>query len=86
MNDKIFVIAGNYTQFKLLKTQLQLYSDIDLNTNNIVYLDNPNVIRGIRSPWGYLCGTWKDKQNLEEIKTHILLCGSTMEDFIEVEL
>lgn len=92
--EKIFVIAGNVSQFNMFKRQLvdclNVYMDIRVHHSDIVYISTPDMIRGYRGydkPWGYLVGTWEKREDLWQIVDMINTRGSTItEDFIEVAM
>jgi hypothetical protein len=87
--EKIYVIAGDHSQFRQFRNQLtEALNDLGLEINayDIIYIDNVDRIRGIHRPWGYRVGTWNDRKDIDDIKTQLLISRSTIEDFIEVQL
>lgn len=86
---KVFVIAGTFEQFRMFREQLvytMSVEDIPVKYHDIVYVSGPDQLRGYREPWGYMVGTWYNRQDIGELETLIKTAGSTLEDFIEVKL
>lgn len=86
--ERIYVIAGDYSQFKLFKANLadqMIREGIELKTNDIVYVSKPSYLYGFREVAGYFVGTWRDRDDIEEIVSMIAHRGWA-ENFIEVEL
>lgn len=87
---RIHVVAGTYEQFCLFSKQLleaMREEGISVRASDIVYVANPDQLRGYRSPWGYKVGTWSDRADIWQIADCILVAGSSfLNDFIEVEL
>ena len=86
--EKIFVIAGDYGQFKLFRANLADYlirEGIEVRTNDIVYVSKPSYLYGFRDVAGYFVGTWRDRDDIEEIVSMLAHRGWS-ENFIEVEL
>ena len=88
--EKIFVIAGTMEQFRMFRNQLAGVLTAEghvVNTRDLVYVNGPDTLRGIRKPWGYLVGTWEKREDLWQIVDMINVCHSKVtEDFIEVAL
>ena len=86
---KIFIIAGNFDQFKFYRkklVELMREQDLDFNIHDIVYLYGPENIRGYREPWGYRVGSWSERKDLSEIVQQLLICGSSLtESFMETD-
>jgi hypothetical protein len=88
MNEKIFVIAGNYDQFKSFRRTListMIEQDIDVRQTNIVYVDKHNLY-GYDDIWGYKVGTWQQRKDLDDICMMLSTRRSSIDNFIEVEL
>lgn len=87
---KVFVIAGNYSQFKAFCAKY--FPIMDMNSTefrnyDIVYVANRTTMLGIESPWGYKVGTWADREDIDDISNCIMSRRSTLDgDFIEVDL
>lgn len=87
LNEKIYVIAGNYTEFKRFRQKLQDYmykEHIDFTHHSIVHVSNRYMLYGLHDIWGYRVGTWNQRDDLKEIEYQVRVCGSTFNDFIEV--
>lgn len=85
----IFVIAGTNEQFNMFRQQLvytMSVEDIPVKYHDIVYVSSPDRLRGHREPWGYIVGTWYNRRDINEIEMMIKTAGSTLDDFIGVEL
>lgn len=86
---KIFVIAGTYEQFNMFRQQLvytMSVEDIPVKYHDVVYVSGPDQLRGYRDPWGYMVGTWYNRKDIGELEILIRTAGSTLDDFIGVEL
>lgn len=85
----IFVVAGTHEQFNMFRQQLvyaMSIEDIPVHYNDIVYVSGPERLRGHREPWGYIVGTWYSRKDIHEIEMMINVAGSTLDDFISVDL
>lgn len=80
--EPIYIIAGDHLQFQFFKNDL-LYclkrEGIVVSSKKIIEVQDKDILRGIKNPWGYLVGTWVERKDLNEIKSMI-----TFSDFIEV--
>lgn len=89
-NDKIFVLAGTFEQFRTFRNQLvesMANEHIWFRINDIVYIGGPDTLRGMRNPWGYKVGTWNERADVWQISSMLLAAGSSINnDFIEVQL
>lgn len=90
MCSKIFVVAGQFDQFRIFRHQLletMIKEGIDVRYQDLVYVNNPTMLRGHRNPWGYKVGTWFDRADVNEIDIMLHIAGSSLqEDFIEVSI
>lgn len=90
MLNKIFVLAGNYDQFKQFRPQLiQALKEEhhSFRISDIIYIGGPDTLRGVRDPWGYKVGTWAYRDDIKYIIEQLMIAGSNYrEDFIEVRL
>lgn len=88
--DKIFVIAGTFGEFSLFRRSLMsamITEGIPVRMSSIIYLNNPEVIRGMRNVWGYKVGRWKVRPDIDTIIQSVKLTHSDIdEDFIQVKL
>lgn len=77
MNDKIYVIAGNYQEFqKYIKEDADKRvrnSDTRISLSHYVYVDSPEKLRGVRGAHGAFVGSYKQISNLNDIVTAISL-------------
>ena len=88
MNEKIFVIAGNYDQFKSFRKTListMIEEDIDVRQTDIVYVDKDKLY-GYDDIWGYKVGTWQQRKDIDDICMMLMTRRSSIDSFIEVEL
>lgn len=88
MKEKIFVIAGNYDQFKNFRNKLiaaMVTEDIPCTHNDIVYVDKKNLF-GYSNMWGYKVGTWRSRQDIDDIRFLLLTRRSSLDEFIDAEL
>jgi hypothetical protein len=88
MNERIFVIAGNYDQFKSFRRTListMIKEDINVRQTNIIYFEK-QLVYGYDDIWGYRVGTWHKRDDLDEIRMILMSRRSSIDNFIEVEL
>ena len=85
--EKVFIVAGNHGQYRQFAQFLrtQLYAEgIHVGPTDLVYVSSADVLRGFRDVWGYKVGTWKDRQDINQL-TEILRTTGCLDNFIEVE-
>lgn len=73
--ERIFIVAGNLHQFayykqKKWKTFKETAADDEVFPDYI-YVRNLDAIRGMTSIKGFYIGTYYDRADIEDIKTHI---------------
>ena len=74
MNDRIFIVAGNYEQYKewVRKNIDQFYAkDTSISLSNFVYVHSADTFRGHREVHGYYIGTYNDRPDIEQIRKSI---------------
>lgn len=90
MLDKIFVLAGNYDQFKQFRQQLieaLKEEHHSFKISDVIYIAGADTLRGMREVWGYKVGTWAYRRDIKDIIEQLMIVGSNYrEDFIEVRL
>lgn len=88
MNNKIFILAGTYEQFRwfVRKLEQNMFAEgIPFRHNDFIYV-TPNSIRGYRNIWGYKVGTWRDRKDINDIYNVLRSGFSYVEtDFIEAD-
>jgi hypothetical protein len=88
MNNKIFILAGTYDQFKsfVRKLERDMFAEgIPFRHRDFIYL-TPNCIRGYSDIWGYKVGTWRDREDINDVYNALAYTFSYLEtDFIEAE-
>jgi hypothetical protein len=71
MNDKYYVIAGDYNQFRvfILRKSMDMYQggNTSITLSHFVYVSGPETLRGLRNPRGFFVGTWRKKSNIKDI-------------------
>jgi len=72
MNEKIFIVAGNYQQYKdWVKRNIDRIYQADpsrsISMSNFVYVSAPDTFRGHRNVHGYFVGTFRDRPDIKEI-------------------
>lgn len=88
MNEKIFVLAGNYKEYYVFRSQLcKTMADegIPFRGSNIIFFDK-HLVYGCDDIWGYKVGTWHERDDLDEICMILMSRRSSIDNFIEVEL
>jgi hypothetical protein len=72
---KHFVIAGNHYQFEIYKRRKINHlasQNADFKTSDIVYVSNADCLRGYRNPTGVFIGSWRERDDLEQIFFQLL--------------
>jgi len=72
MNEKIFIVAGNYQQYKdWVKRNIDRIYQADpsrsISLSNFVYVSVPDIFSGHRNVHGYFVGTFRDRPDIKEI-------------------
>jgi len=78
---RIFIIAGNYQQFR--EYQRKGYSDDLLLYQNLVYVSDVMTLKGIHKPRGRFIGTWYRREDLGDIIMQLRLASSIDEEKLE---
>ena len=68
MSQKIYIIAGNYDQYKQWKYERGLYG-------NFVFVAAPDAFRGIENPGGRFIGTWYERPDAFDILMQLRICS-----------
>ena len=63
---KQYIIAGNFDEF------LQWDSKSKDSVNNIICVSTPAVLNGTQNPHGFFIGSWRKRDDLEEIFMQLL--------------
>jgi hypothetical protein len=74
MNEKVFVVAGNYQQYKeWVHRNMDRYyaNNPSMSLSNFVYVSGPEVYRGFSEVHGVFTGTYKERPDIKEIETMI---------------
>lgn len=82
-SSKIFIIAGNYEQFKTWKDRN--YPELLVNRRiqslqDIVYVAGVDNLRGHSEPHGLLIGTWYKRNDIHSLLMALLIQGSITSD------
>jgi len=88
MNERIFVIAGNFNQFRLFRRTLintMIEQGNDVRVTDIIYVGEHNMY-GCDDMWGYKVGTWQERKDIDNICLMLMSRRSSIDNFIEVEL
>lgn len=74
--DKIYVVAGNHQQFLhyvKIKLEWRHHSgETSASMSDYVEVACPRSLRGIKEPHGAFIGTYKEREDIEEIATILL--------------
>lgn len=88
--EKLYIIAGTYEQalhFKSFLLQVLRSEGIYARHIDIIPINHINTLRGCgKGVWGYRCGSWAARPDIEEIQLMLLSRDSTIDNFIEVEI
>jgi hypothetical protein len=76
MNQKIFIVAGNYQQYKdWVKRNIDRLYQADpsksISMSNFVYVSVEDTFRGHREVHGYFVGTFRDRPDIKDIVMRI---------------
>lgn len=85
--EKIFVIAGTFSQFAWFKKCLEgkmFREGLTWNSTNIIYVSDSLYLRGCRNIHGYKVGTWYERKDIFEIELQLKLIDSA-DNFIEID-
>jgi hypothetical protein len=85
MNQKYFIVTGNYDQFRIFseKKRRELWnSGTVVEQTDFIYA-NTESIRGYRNPRGWFWGTWRDRKDIDEIITHLRIYHSNQNVVLE---
>ena len=71
MNDKYYVIAGDYNQFRTFilrkATEMAVNGHSFITLSHFVYVSGPESLRGVRNPHGFFFGTWRNNSDIKDI-------------------
>ena len=70
MNDKLFVIAGNYQQFMNYKLSKS-------TADRLIYVSTVDTLRGQRDPHGVFIGTWRQREDIHIILEELMVRSAT---------
>ena len=81
MNQKIFIIAGTYDQYRnwVRKNFDRIYESDpfkSISLSNFVYVSNPDQLNGHREVHGYFVGTFRNRPDIRDIVMQIRLINS----------
>ena len=81
MNQKIFIIAGTYEQYKhwIRKNIDRIYQSDpskSITLSNFVYVSDMRQLRGHREVHGYFVGTYRNRPDIRDIVQHIRYINS----------
>jgi hypothetical protein len=85
MNQKYFIVCGDYNQFRAFKIRkmAELWnSGIQVQHTDLIYA-NKESIRGHRNPKGWFYGTWRERRDIDEILTHLRISHSNQNVVLE---
>ena len=81
MSQKIYIIAGNYDQYKQWVWERGLYGNKDF-----VFVTAPDAFRGIDNPGGRFIGTWYERPDAFDILMQLRICSRKTNPAIEKAL
>jgi len=79
MNEKIFIVAGNYEQYKQwVKNNIDRYyaKNTSISLSNFVFVSGPEIFRGYNEVHGYYVGSYEKRKDIEQIREMIRIVNS----------
>ena len=79
MNDKIFIVAKNYTEYKqwVDKNIMKFYSEnTSISLSNFVWVSDEYVLTGYNEVHGYFIGDYKNHPKYSEICDRIRIINA----------
>ena len=70
MNEKYYVITGNYREYLDFANQKcsELWSQgHEISMSNFIHVTIEDQLRGVQNPHGWLYGTWMDNPSIKEL-------------------
>ena len=80
MGQKMFIIAGNYDQYK------QWIWERGLSTTDFVFVAAADAFRGVRNPHGRLIGTWYERPDAMDILVAMRVSSDKVNENLEKAL
>ena len=80
MTGKYLVIAGNRDQFRefIGRKAKQIWEEghTSVTLSDFLYVGGPDQLRGYSNPQGFFVGTWRERNDIEQILNILLVCMS----------
>ena len=79
MAGKYLVVAGNRNEFQIFikrKCQELWAPGYNISMSNFVYVAGEDQLRGYSNPQGFFVGTWRERNDIEQILNILLVCMS----------
>jgi len=73
MNEKYYVIAGNYAEYQVFSRKKCGEFGGSLSLSNFVYVQNKESTIGVRNPTGWLVGTWRERPDIRDVIYQMIL-------------
>jgi hypothetical protein len=80
MGEKLYIISGNYDQYK------QWIWERGLSTTHFVFVAAADAFRGVRNPHGRLIGTWYERPDAMDILVAMRVSSDKVNENLEKAL
>jgi hypothetical protein len=84
MSDKYFVVCYNMDEYKTFihRKAKELYDagHTSISFSNFIYLDYSNKLLGYRNPKGWFYGRWRERVDIKEIVSALIVCQDKHND------
>lgn len=79
---KYHVIAGNFAEFNSFirkkSTEMWKEGNTSISMSNFVYVSSVDTLRGLSEIQGFYVGTWKDREDIDEIQMKVKIIKEKM--------
>jgi hypothetical protein len=80
MSQKLYIISGNYDQYK------QWIWESGLSTTDFVFVAAADALRGVRNPGGRFIGTWYERPDAFDILVALRVSSDKVNENLEKAL
>lgn len=77
MNDRFFIIAGNYDEAKNFMVNkigdMWMEGNTSMSLSNFTYVSHWTKLKGLRNAHGWFVGTWRQRSDIKQIVEQLWL-------------